>query len=293
MRYYEDDIDIAIPPGATLKEVLQDRHMTQKEFATRMDMSEKHISKLINGEVQLTQAVALRLETVLGVPAYYWNGLEALYREKIERIQARAEKKTDLALVRKFPDTEIVDFGWVPPAETPEEKADHLHRYFGMVSLSLLGNRQLSHIACHQLNPSRKDDLAILAWAQQARILARDIETKPFNHQKLETKLPKLRRLPSDITSAVIDEIRELLAGCGIALVLLPPRELSHLHGITLFAEGKIIVGLCEEPSSMKNFRSDLFHELAHVMLGHLDLPNGTTAKDERDADKWAKAMMV
>ena len=60
---------VATPPGATIKEQLIDRGMSQKEFAARMDMSEKHISKLINGEVQLTPETALRLEMVLGVPA--------------------------------------------------------------------------------------------------------------------------------------------------------------------------------------------------------------------------------
>ena len=44
---------IATPPGATIKEQLKDRGMSQKEFAARMDMSEKHISKLVNGDVQL------------------------------------------------------------------------------------------------------------------------------------------------------------------------------------------------------------------------------------------------
>ena len=292
MKIYRDEIYIAIPPGATLKEVLQDRHMTQKEFAARMDMSEKHISKLINGEVHLTHGVALRLETVLGIRADFWNGLEALYREKIERIQARAARKVDLALVRKFPYTEIVDFGWVPNAETPEEKAGHLRRYFEMVSLSLLGDKQLSHIACHRLNPSRKDDLAILAWAQQARILARDIETKPFKLNKLEVKLPEIRKLSADSSSSSVTKIRDLLAGCGIAFVLLPRREQSSLRGITFSAEGKIIIGLCEEPSAAVSFRFSLFHELAHVMLGHLELPDGTTVKEEREADNWAKKML-
>ena len=35
---------IATPPGATIKEQLENRSMTQKEFAKRMGMSEKHIS---------------------------------------------------------------------------------------------------------------------------------------------------------------------------------------------------------------------------------------------------------
>lgn len=78
---------IATPPGATIKEQLDYRGMSQKEFAARMDMSEKHISRLINGEVQLTPETAVKLEMVLGVPAKFWNNLEAIYREKLIKVE--------------------------------------------------------------------------------------------------------------------------------------------------------------------------------------------------------------
>ena len=58
-----------------------------------MDMSEKHIRKLIDGDVQLTDETAVRLESVLGVPAKFWNHLEAIYWEKI--IKANAENAMD------------------------------------------------------------------------------------------------------------------------------------------------------------------------------------------------------
>lgn len=51
----------------TIKEVLEDHHMTQKNWSRRLGLSEKHISKLINGEVPLTQDVAIRLERVLDI----------------------------------------------------------------------------------------------------------------------------------------------------------------------------------------------------------------------------------
>ena len=82
---------IAIPPGTTIKEYLDDCGMNQTEFAHRMDMPEKHISKLIDGEVQLTPDVAERLELVFGIPAKFWNNLEALYREKL--VRAKQEHK--------------------------------------------------------------------------------------------------------------------------------------------------------------------------------------------------------
>ena len=39
---------IATPPGATIREQLESRGMRQNEFAKRMSMTEKHISRLIN-----------------------------------------------------------------------------------------------------------------------------------------------------------------------------------------------------------------------------------------------------
>lgn len=70
---------VAPPPGATIREQLLDRGMSQKEFATRMEMSEKHISKLINGEVQLTSDMAV-------------------YREKLVKVKNENDMKTKYVL---------------------------------------------------------------------------------------------------------------------------------------------------------------------------------------------------
>ncbi|NLV83509.1 MAG: helix-turn-helix transcriptional regulator, partial [Spirochaetales bacterium] len=43
---------IAIPPSETIREQLKDRGMTQKEFAIRMGLTEKHVSQLLNGQVE-------------------------------------------------------------------------------------------------------------------------------------------------------------------------------------------------------------------------------------------------
>ena len=79
---------IATPPGATIKEQLDDRGMSQKELASCMAVSDEYVNHLINGEVQLTPDIANRLEIVLGIPASFWNNLEAIYREKLIKIAA-------------------------------------------------------------------------------------------------------------------------------------------------------------------------------------------------------------
>ena len=77
---------IATPPGATIKEKLNDEEITQKELASRMEMSEKQVSELINGEIDLTPEIAMKLESILGVPASYWCSLEIIYRAKLQEI---------------------------------------------------------------------------------------------------------------------------------------------------------------------------------------------------------------
>lgn len=84
---------IATPPGATIREQINDKGMSQKEFAIRMNMSEKYISRLITGEIHLTPEVAVKLENVLGVPARFWNNLESVYQKKL--IKVKIENNSD------------------------------------------------------------------------------------------------------------------------------------------------------------------------------------------------------
>lgn len=52
-----------------------------------MGLSEKHVSKLINGDTPLTHQIAQRLESVLGAPASFWANLEIIYRENLEVVR--------------------------------------------------------------------------------------------------------------------------------------------------------------------------------------------------------------
>lgn len=104
----------AIPPGETIKEQLADRGMTQKEFAARMDMSEKHISKLLSGDVHLTVECAVRLEMVLGITAQFWLNLEAIYREDLEKVKQENEMAEDIQTAKNFAYPEMSKLGWVP-----------------------------------------------------------------------------------------------------------------------------------------------------------------------------------
>lgn len=284
---------IATPPGATIKEQLNDRGMSQKEFAVRMDMSEKHISKLINGEVQLTPEVAVRLEVVLGAPAKFWNSLEAIYREKLIKAEAENAVDKDEEIAKKLPYNEMAKYEWVPETRVLKEKVLNLRKFFEVVELSLLENIQITRIACRRLAITEKSDLALLAWAQEARIEARDIETALINVKGLVNIIPKIRLMTVMKAKDFCPKLKSMLAECGIALVFLPHLQGSFLQGASFMDGKKIVVGLTARGKDADKFWFSLFHELAHIVLGHISQLNGTSEDDEKAANSWASDTLI
>ena len=187
---------IATPPGATIREQLEDRGMSQKEFAIRMGLSEKHISHLINGEVQLTQDVAYKLEMVFGIPANFWNNLESIYREKFAKVDAENALTEEIAIAKKFPYSEMVNNGWISAAKKPEERVILLRKYFEVAKLSTLiqNDRLIPSIACRRQTITEKADFALITWVQKAKLEARNIQTAPINLKGIQRSLPQDRK---------------------------------------------------------------------------------------------------
>lgn len=284
---------IATPPGATMKEQLNDRGMSQKEFAARMNMSEKHISRLINGDVQLTPETAVRLEMVLGVPAKFWNNLEAIYRDKIVKAEAENAMDADAEIAKQFPYREMAKFGWVPETGEAGKKVVYLRKYFEVVELSLLESEQITRIACRRLAITKKSDLALMAWAQEAKLRARDIQTAPISIKGLMDSIPEIRRMTVLSPGEFCPMIKKSLSDCGIALVLLPHLTGSFLQGASFMDGNKIVVGLTARGKDADKFWFSLFHELAHIVLGHIGQRNGISDADEEAADNWSEDTLI
>ena len=78
--------EFIIHPGKTLNEILEDQGMSQKELALRTDVSEAHISSLINCQKDISVTFAKKLEYALGIDASFWINLQANYDKELTDI---------------------------------------------------------------------------------------------------------------------------------------------------------------------------------------------------------------
>jgi len=79
--------EFIIHPGETIKELLDERDMSQKELAIRTDVSQAHISKIINGKIAISVGFAKRLEYAVGTPARFWINLQTNYDKELADYQ--------------------------------------------------------------------------------------------------------------------------------------------------------------------------------------------------------------
>ena len=63
-----ENIDlIAFHPGQYIGELIEDYTMTQKEFAEKLGLSPKTISKLVNGEESISNDLAQKLDKLTNI----------------------------------------------------------------------------------------------------------------------------------------------------------------------------------------------------------------------------------
>jgi len=79
------DSDFVTVPGETLLETLQEKGISQTEFAERCGIPTKTINEIVKGKTMITTKSALQFERVLGIPSNFWVSRERHYREYITR----------------------------------------------------------------------------------------------------------------------------------------------------------------------------------------------------------------
>lgn len=294
------DIQIAplpVAPGATLSEQLEIWSMTQKELALRMGISPKHVNEIIKGKSPVTMETALKLESVLGLPASFWTGLEADYREaKARQSNLRIDKKEE-EIIKAISYNELAKLGWVEEKNSIREKINSLRSFFGIANLTYIP--KLIPIAFRKSDIYNPSELSLAIWLRKGELEAQDIQTGSYKKSKLKRIFPEIKKLTQKPFKEALESLTQLLADCGIALVIVPHIAKTHVNGAVKWINSeKVLLQLSFKGSYADIFWFSLFHELGHIYLEHnrketiIDHTDHYT-EIEQEADDFAKNSLI
>ncbi len=287
--------DIAIPPGETLQEFLDSLAMTQVDLAKRTGLTTKTINEIIKGKAPITQETALKLESVFGIPASFWNNLEANYQETRARLQAEKDIEDETAIALLIPYPELARRGFVKPTRKVKEKVVNLRQFFGIASLNYIPD--ILPVAFRKHAKASNSHYALASWIRMGELLAGDIETQNFNEKKLKEMMPKFKDLTMLEASDFIPRLGELCASCGVALVIVPHLPKTFAHGATKWLHPlKAMIQLSTRYQYADIFWFSFFHELGHIMLHSKKeafAETGEKNTKEAEADQFASDYLI
>lgn len=83
--------DWTSPPGATIKDILEERGISINDFSQQTGLGHNSIQALFKGERPITTFLANRLEEMFGASAAFWMEREKQYREDKKRLEKQDE----------------------------------------------------------------------------------------------------------------------------------------------------------------------------------------------------------
>ena len=146
----------------------------------------------------------------------------------------------------------------------------------------MIDNNLLPGILYKKQDLINENYFSLITWAQKAKLEARSIKTKPINIDGIKDVIPNILNTESN-------NVVELLAEYGVALVILPKLNNTKVHGATFLDNKKLVIALINDDS----FYSNLFHEIGHILLGHINKDYIPDGNEERDAEAFSKTILL
>ena len=287
---------LAFHPGYYLAEIIDELGISHAEFAQRLGTTPKTVSLLVNGQANLSNALAGKLALMLGTSVDLWLGLQQEFdRRRIEIETARAlDRQADLAVGLDY--AFFVRVAGLPETDDVRERIRALCRYLAVSDLSVLAEPDfLVDFRAEVAEFSGRNRVASRAWLQTAINLSRGRTATSFNAARLQERLPEIRRLTDGAPADCLPELTALLAGCGVVFVLLPPLAEAGVSGaVRWVSPNRAVLALSDAFPDAATFRLALFHELGHVLqqkvrttfVSGLGMANGVDA--EAEAERFA-----
>jgi HTH-type transcriptional regulator / antitoxin HigA len=291
--------DYAIPPGETLRDSLDALGMTQADLARRTGLSTKHINQIIQGLAPITPDTALALERVVGVPARFWNALEANYQAQLLRMRDRTVSNEDKAWIKSVQYGELVRRGFLQATNDFGNRRDQLFTFFGVASRDSWEAVWTSPSGLFRRSHAFPADPAATAvWLRVGEIEAAGLEVDTFDRDRLQRALARIRALMVLDPQEFEPQMREALARAGVVFVVVDEIKGSRASGVARWlTPTKALMQLSLRGRWEDRFWFSFFHEAGHILLhGKRDVfVEGADAAgpEEEQADRFAETALI
>ncbi|MCJ1996022.1 HigA family addiction module antidote protein [Lactococcus piscium] len=289
---------IAFHPGSYIEDIIKDSNITQKEFAERLGVSPKTISKLVNGDESISKDTANKLSRMTGVSLSTWLSLQNKYDIKVIEIEER-QNQDEESICKMIDFSYFKNNGFVEKKRyLVNEKISELRKILQVGSLTYLN--EFNNAVSYRNTKGFSEEKNIVnsnVVLELAINRSKNMTDNKLDKNKLEKILSEIREMTLQNPSEFYPKLKEKLLNCGVILCGMPKLKNASLNGATKkFQNGSILLLMTDRNKSLDIFWFSLFHELGHILnndfySNHED-KEVYKAKEDK-ADSFARDILI
>ncbi len=273
------------PVGQILGRELDARGWTQADFALVIGRPTQFVSEIVTGKKEITRESAAQIGAALDQEPEYWLRLQDGYllreQEKNSQTQqelsdvrrrARLNERAPVALLQKrgFLTARSLD-------DLEAEVAD-------LLGLDSIDAAPALAFAARRSNDTADYLPAQRAWAACVRRQARArSQPEPLSRTKLvelAASLPTLVKTPTGFR-----DLPARFAEVGVILEYVEAFPGAKIDGCAFMIEQTPVIGISGRGKRLDKVLFTLLHEIAHILLGHVDTETIIETLDEHQED--------
>ena len=190
-------LDFIIHPGETLKEVLEEKQMSQEELAIRTGFSPKHVSEVVNGKKGISPSFARSLEYVFGIPTSFWINLQGIYdKEMLEYKEQEEIDENEVEIVKKL--KKVIEYAEEQNVMNKTKdvfaRIIELRNICNVKNLTYINNLVTSQVAFRKSQTLETNVYVLYVWLRICDIIAeKNTINEEYDEQKLMNNIEKIK----------------------------------------------------------------------------------------------------
>jgi HTH-type transcriptional regulator/antitoxin HigA len=279
---------------------LDERGMTQADLARRTGRPLKTINEIVQGKTGITPNTALQMGRVLGIPARFWNNMQAQYEEALARKDERDRLAQHLEWLERLPIRDMCRFRWIQCSKDPTEQLEAVLAFFGVASPEQW--RVLwegAEVSFRRSPVFQSRPAAVAAWLRQGEIEGQRLRCAAYDSGKFREALAQIRSLTRDDPAVFQPAVTQLCSTAGVAAVFVSELPKTGISGAARWLtpnKALILVNLRYKRDDQLWF--SFFHEAAHILLhgkrdAFLDVEDQGGEQSEDEANRFAGEFLI
>lgn len=295
-------------PGIRLKEELKSRGISQKDFASIINVPPSRLSELIKGKRSMTLSLAEKIQNVFFIPMSEWIEMQAKYDVYVKSLnQESCEEYEATNLLAQYDD--VISVKTIMKDEgmaicSCKDQCELLQTKYQLPVPQVIKKQSESLInGCFKKSvKTGLDHRMITTWVVLARYASNVVMASGiFNRNQMKELVIELRKILHE-NNDTLTRVKIKLSEYGIKFSVVKKVEHASIDGYSFFKDGVPSIVVTKRFDRIDNLAFSIMHELYHVYKHLNSEDNGqrinldeydNESKEEKEANEFAANALI